>query len=534
MVRHLKNKHPTQAVPRDPLITDVLIAANPMRNLDTLVDLLSGCLLPFSILEDESFRSFVLRLAPAFCRNAFDRHELRLHAEQILESRFQRWKDILNTGAPSPVVALDLWSAKNSVSVVGTTAHWISEEWLMRLMALDIQEIQQPHTAENIVTVLKKTFDSWGIMKLFATVRDRGSNVVAATHRLGNITEWDLDCCAHGLNNCVVNSINEVEAVKTTIDLVQSVVRHLRKSHKSWTIYADDYQARNFGKTAKRPVSNSKTRWYSTYLMLQWHSNAQDSLVEVMPKIDKLKDIEVTRSQRRILEDVQALLRPLADATRLIEADEFPTLAWIVEIQFLLLKHTKTFKPQSHAGEMFCQALQAELTNRFTELPEIVWMAALLTPCLRESPALDGHREDAWALLKARYTEIAETPVQENSEGEQNVTEEPVPGDTSLNALRLRFSSTRSSNRTTDLYQEFKRYKAVPGCQVNTLSWWKANEAIFPRMAIIARKILAVVGSSGPVERLFSTLGNTYTNKRSRLSVATARCQVLLHENKMF
>jgi len=51
-------------------------------------------------------------------------------------------------------------------------------------------------------------------------------------------------------------------------------------------------------------------------------------------------------------------------------------------------------------------------------------------------------------------------------------------------------------------------------------------------MALIAQKILAVTASSASCERLFSTVGNVYTNKRQRLKAETARCQVLLKENK--
>jgi len=166
-------------------------------------------------------------------------------------------------------------------------------------------------------------------------------------------------------------------------------------------------------------------------------------------------------------------------------------------------------------------------------MPKIVWMAALLTPSLRDSPALDGYREDTWKLLKARFAELQPEDLTQTQtyEIEEDIDNNDT-GNTSLEALRKRFSKPTARAVESDPFREFKRYKAAPGCQVNTLDWWKANEALFPKMAILARKILSVVASSAPVERLFSTMGNIYNNKRSRLNVATARCQVLLHENK--
>jgi hypothetical protein len=94
------------------------------------------------------------------------------------------------------VVALDVWSGKNGVSVLGTTAHWIDKDWKMRRIALDIRQLAGPHTASNIVSSLKCTLQEYGIKNLLATIRDRGANVVSATHKLGNITEW-----VHNNNN---------------------------------------------------------------------------------------------------------------------------------------------------------------------------------------------------------------------------------------------------------------------------------------------------------------------------------------------
>jgi len=78
--------------------------------------------------------------------------------------------------------------------------------------------------------------------------------------------------------------------------------------------------------------------------MLKWFHEACDSLQEVLPKIEKLSDVEFSRNSIRVLDDVHTLLRPLADATKFVEGDGYPTLAWIVEIQFLLLKHLSGFK----------------------------------------------------------------------------------------------------------------------------------------------------------------------------------------------
>jgi len=235
---------------------------------------------------------------------------------------------------------------------------------------------------------------------VFAVIRDQGANVVAATHKLGNICEWDLNCFAHGLNRCVVTTIEDTPAVDGLLKIVKKVVRHFRKSPKSWKLLVDDYVLQN-NKPPLQPVNSSKTRWFSTYQMLKWFLEVNDSLDEVIPRIKSLDDINFTRNEIKLLDDVHDILRPLSDATALVEADKFPTLAWGVEIHFLLLKHTSSFNARVPAGKCFCQTLNKSLKDCFSSMSNLVYMAALLTPHLRDSPALVGHKDDAWKLLKA-------------------------------------------------------------------------------------------------------------------------------------
>lgn len=66
--------------------------------------------------------------------------------------------------------------------------------------------------------------------------------------------------------------------------------------------------------------------------------------------------------------------------------------------------------------------------------------------------------------------------------------------------------------------EELKRYRHAPGLPMfnatgqhaNPLTdWWLRHEVLFPHVAVIARRILAVPATSAPVERLFSAAGLT-------------------------
>eukprot|EP00063_Salmo_salar_P021871 XP_013996706.1 PREDICTED: zinc finger BED domain-containing protein DAYSLEEPER-like [Salmo salar] len=68
--------------------------------------------------------------------------------------------------------------------------------------------------------------------------------------------------------------------------------------------------------------------------------------------------------------------------------------------------------------------------------------------------------------------------------------------------------------------EEEASYKAASGIPVDgdPLAWWKSNECKYPHIAMMARRYLAVPGTSVPSERVFSMAGDIVTVKRSTLS----------------
>jgi hypothetical protein len=67
--------------------------------------------------------------------------------------------------------------------------------------------------------------------------------------------------------------------------------------------------------------------------------------------------------------------------------------------------------------------------------------------------------------------------------------------------------------------EELRRYKAEPAIDFGAkpLKWWLKNASRFPRVAAVAREMLAIPASSANVERLFSRSGLTCTDLRNNL-----------------
>ena len=68
--------------------------------------------------------------------------------------------------------------------------------------------------------------------------------------------------------------------------------------------------------------------------------------------------------------------------------------------------------------------------------------------------------------------------------------------------------------------------------RANSHLWWKDNTHRFPQLSILARKYLAPPPTSVASERLFSTAGDIYDEKRNRL--APERAEALMFVKKNF
>ena len=65
----------------------------------------------------------------------------------------------------------------------------------------------------------------------------------------------------------------------------------------------------------------------------------------------------------------------------------------------------------------------------------------------------------------------------------------------------------------------------------NPLAWWRSNEHKYPHIAKLARRYLAVPGTSVPSERVFSTAGDIVTASRSRLLAENVDKLIFLQKN---
>lgn len=68
--------------------------------------------------------------------------------------------------------------------------------------------------------------------------------------------------------------------------------------------------------------------------------------------------------------------------------------------------------------------------------------------------------------------------------------------------------------------------------QGSLLQWWKENDKVYPRMAMLARRMLACQATSAASERVFSRSGALASKTRNRMTDRTLNMLTFLKDNE--
>ena len=103
-----------------------------------------------------------------------------------------------------------------------------------------------------------------------------------------------------------------------------------------------------------------------------------------------------------------------------------------------------------------------------------------------------------------------------------------------LSAYALLMGENYNTRSTDDVEKEVDIFLKDPPplLDSNHAAWWKVNEGRFPRLAKLARKYLAIPGTSVPSERVFSAAGLTVNRLRTRLTPEHVDMLIFLNKNR--
>jgi hypothetical protein len=459
--------------------------------------------------------------------------------------------------------AVDAWTSPNMKPFLGITAHWTDEDWCLQEVLLDLVPLTGPHSGENLCTAFVDTCSDFGILtKLLAVTTDNATNndtfleglSEACKARGIGFTDADnhVRCLAHVINLAVQAFLAtlKVEALNTEDDYLElgdpdaSPMHCIPKLRKLVVKIRSSPQRREMlalqcgapGSASKELIVDVRTRWNSTFLMLQRALELRGPLGNVAMLDRDLRAYQLTDEEWSMLETVSNPLKMFKRATDCLSGSTYPTLNAAIPVYNYLMDMIEGFMETHRESAVLVEAARAawnKLSTYYSKSEAAVYaVATVIDPSLK----LDYHRRSEW---EDEYIEAAREHLESIFSAYWVPAAQSLPADNPEDPVgdfnwRQFIGRTIKRPRIAEK-DELGAYLASPPAEfdADALQWWKANARSYPRLAEVARDYLAIPASGAAVERVFSGGTDLVADKRGSLSVETIRtCMCLMSWRK--
>ncbi|XP_044577566.1 zinc finger BED domain-containing protein 4-like [Cotesia glomerata] len=232
----------------------------------SLVKYIAIDMLPLSHAEGPGLTQFMKDILPEYIipSRTVTKNPLELLYESVRN-------DILEAFHRFPHISIttDGWSSRLSDSFMTITAHAIDDLWNMRSVTLDINEMSESHTAENIYKYLCKALSEWKIVdKTIAVVHDNAPNMVAEI-RMSSSSNVEIGqsvrCFCHTLQLVIEKAFKE-DIFKKHLQKVSANVSHFKHCNKATKALTDAQKEHNLPDHCL--ISYCVKRWNSAYAIV--------------------------------------------------------------------------------------------------------------------------------------------------------------------------------------------------------------------------------------------------------------------------
>ena len=490
-----------------------------------LVEMIALDSQPFSVVEDSGFIRFLKELEPRYTVPS------RKYVTETILPRVTRGvtdevkKELQSVEWYS--FTTYIWSTEvSSDCLLSLTVHWLTKDFEKKEAVLHAQSLPGSHTGEVLSHEYHNMLAKWSIKaeQVHLIIRDNASNMVKAM-RDGNFE--DLGCFDHTLQLVIRDGIFSQRAVIDSLAICHNIVSHFKRSPLAYS------HLKTIQDNLQLPKHNLKldnpTRWNSTYYMLEVILEQKMALA---PYATEYGDIQqLTPNQLDLIGKLVKVLCYIEEITKSISCDAASVSLIIPFIRGLRLTLEKNDDSDRGVRTMKADMLKSS-NDRYdgVEQEGVLAVATLLDPRFK-----DKFFSGAEAKTTARQLLIAQ--MSELSSGD--VTEVPSPKRKKGNDSKILkcFSEILQESGASIVGDvgdtEVDQYLKEPLIQfhrANSYLWWKNNTHRFPQLSKLARRYLAPPPTSVASERLFSTAGDIYDEKRNCL--APERAEALLFVKK--
>nr|CAD7455728.1 unnamed protein product [Timema tahoe] len=450
----------------------IMQPTNPVAHKITkqIAKMLAMSLLPYEFVEEEGFINLMKHVVPNYkvpCRTTFSRNYVpALYDETKQDLKCQLINDLPQLFALS--LTSDGWTSRAHDSYISLTCHYLKPNFEYKSFTMNTVLLNESHTAVNIRATLQEAICEWGIALNEDTlpiycVSDNAPNFRSAVNSLF----ISIPCFAHSLQLAIHDAKAECPGVCTLLTKAKAIVGHYSRSPSARKRLHSVME--EMGLPVLELIQFVDTRWSSEYNMLSRLHAVRKAVGAELANSEN--NIEVlTAVEWKQAAGIVEVLGPLADATKEISGDSYPTSSMVIPILHCLKSHLNVFITSKKDGVMFARSLDKALKSRFSFYDS----DPIFCPSMLCDPRFRGVLIDDMVAVNTLAIEVKK--LSDKSSLEPNVRDEQPSCSSSSSGLWSSFDSIPNTTQPAiDNNSEVKEYLNEPRVprSTNPYIWWR-------------------------------------------------------------
>ena len=492
--------------------------------LDRLVlELCTRDLQPLSVVENPGFRALVTALDKRYTIIARKTLRDSKLPKVYSEKKSQLFADL--AAVDHVGITTDQWTSRANEGYTTVTCHFPTEDWSLASPVLATRSSGARHSGENLADELTAIFKEFGISdKVTSVVTDNAKNAKKAVR----ITEKDRQpCFAHTLNLVVSHALEDDKYAASDIQAVKSIALFFKQSVQATRELKKMHQKKQ--SMFKKIKNDVKTRWNSTYIMLQSYLPQHQEVKAVVCLLDRT-DLAIDEETVARLKQTMLTLEPFFLATEEMSSEKHTSISKVLTLISML--NATTSEQKDPLSKLLIHYLDLYLGA--SENRPLLRQASFLDPRFKDFPftsqgSLDKTKEELLAKVKKQ-------PEEKNKQEPLPTPPPPKKTNSLWKNFDARNKATAAVEATTESAMKTELQLYMESDLLNRfadpLQWWRRQSLRLPNLAKLAKEVLSVPATSVPSERVFSKAGELISAKRSRLGKDTVDMILFLNKYK--
>ena len=286
---------------------------------------------PLDTVNNIYLNEFLAYLNPHY--NLPNDKNLKLLIYQAYGWTEESMKELLSSSAKYISLTTDLWTSRAKQGYIGITASFISIDFKLYDILLELKYVPYPHTSEIIQSHIESTISNWGLRgKVIAIATDNGANMVKAISNIDNVER--IPCAAHTLQLVIGKGLKPALVfVARTRRLIRFFMYPKQIERLKETQTSLNYQ-RVLG-----VIGDVSTRWNSLFLAWERLIYLKDAIDQLATDLSRNRDNNVKKDGRRLksinlteeewtfMEELVDLLGLFEEATTFLSGSIYATLS---------------------------------------------------------------------------------------------------------------------------------------------------------------------------------------------------------------